>query len=110
MNSISTKVVRMRSNTITLFMWGYQSHYCVHVKYLMNDVLQELCAINVGGECLLVGARIPGASTSNEVCVEPEDGKWPLALFGGLLDAVEAEVKAHPLQNMYYGDEPSMRD
>jgi hypothetical protein len=100
----------MARNTIDLFMWGYQSHYRANIEYLMNDVLRELCAINVGGECLLVGTRIPGASTANEVCVEPEDGKWPLALFVGLLDAADAEVKAHPLQNMYYGDEPSMRD
>ena len=44
------------------------------------------------------------------VCVEPEDGKWPLDLFDGLLDEIETQVAQHPLQSVFYTDEPSMRD
>ena len=65
---------------------------------------------DAGAECLLVGARIPGRKNPNGVCIEPEDGKWPLSLFVGLLDDIEAEVANHPSQNLFYGDKPSMRD
>ena len=76
----------------------------------MNDVLTELGVPDAGAECLLVGARIPGRKNPNGVCIEPEDGKWSLSLFDGLLDEIEAEVANHPSQNVFYGDEPSMRD
>jgi hypothetical protein len=91
-------------------MWGYQLYYRVSVEYRMNNVLKELGVPKAGAECFLVGARAPGNQNPNEVCIEPEDGKWSLNLFNDLLATVEVEVKAHPLQNMYYGDEPSMRD
>ena len=39
-----------------------------------------------------------GNANQNAICVEPEDGKWPIQLFADLLDAVEAEVANHPLQ------------
>ena len=76
----------------------------------MNNVMKELGIPKTGAECLLVGAKIPGRQNRNSVCVEPEDGKWPIDLFDGLLDAIETEVTDHPLQNIFYGDEPSMRD
>ena len=96
--------------TIDLFMWGYQTHFRWNVEYCMNSVMEELGVLDAGAECLLVGARAPDSQNINEVCVEPEVGKWSLGLFDGLLAAVESEVAEHPLQNMYYGDEPSMRD
>nr|WP_261371762.1 hypothetical protein [Yersinia aleksiciae] len=61
-------------------------------------------------EVLLVGARRPSSENANPVCVEPEDGKWQLSLFEGLLDSVESTYQSHRLQNMFFGDEPSMRD
>jgi len=100
----------MSRKTITLFMWGYQVYYRVVVQLRMNNVLEELGVAGAGAECLLVGAKIPGESKPYEVCVEPEDGKWPLAIFDGLLTAIESEVRDHPLRNIWYGDEPSMRD
>lgn len=100
----------MSRKTIKLFMWEYQPHYRYDVERRMNNVMAELGIEDPGAECLLVGATVPGESKPHDVCVEPEDGKWPLELFDGLLAAIEAEVREHPLQNMYYGDEPSMRD
>jgi len=100
----------MAQHTIMLFMWGYQPHYRINVELRMNSVLKELGVAEAGAECLLVGARIPGRTNPNDVCLEPEDGKWPIQLFSGLLHAVEEQVANHPLQNVYYGDEPRMRD
>ena len=101
---------RMRGKLINLFIWSYQPHFRLQVEFRMNSVMKELGVPEAGAECLLVGARIPGHQNPNGVCVEPEDGKWPINLFDGLPDAIEAEVVNHPLQKMFYGDEPSMRD
>ena len=100
----------MRGKPIHLFMWGYQPHFRLRFESLMNNAMKELGVPESGSECLLVGAKIPGRENPNDVCVEPEDGKWPIDIFEGLLDLIEAEVADHPLQNTYYGDEPSMRD
>ena len=75
----------------------------------MDDVMKELGISEPGVECLLVGAKIPGHQNRNDVCVEPEDGKWPIELFDELLDVIEAEISDHPLRNMFYSDEASMR-
>jgi hypothetical protein len=99
----------MAKNTITLFMWGYQPHYCVTLELHAKRVFETL-GIAVEPKALLVGVRRPGMSDAHPVCVEPEDGEWPLALFEGLPTAVDRIVRDHPLQNTFYGDEPSMRD
>lgn len=100
----------MSRKTIRLFMWGYQSHYQWAIEYLMNSVMRELGVPDAKIQCLLVGARIPDADVPNPVCVEPEDSQWPLELFAKLPEEIEEIVKTHPLQNMFYGDEPSMRE
>jgi hypothetical protein len=97
-------------HSITLFMWGYQSHFRFKFEYLMDSVMKELGVHQAGGKCLLVGAKIPGADVHHDVCVEPEDGQWPLALFAELPASIEEIVKTHPLQNMFYSDEATMRD
>lgn len=90
-------------------MWGYQPHFRHSVEYLAKEVLRSL-GVGVDTTALLVGARKPESSDRNPICVEPEDGKWPLALFDGLLEAVEEIYSKHDLQSMFYGDEASMRD
>ena len=100
----------MSNKPIRLFIWGYQRYFRLSFEYSMNEVMKELGVPGAGAECLLVGAKIPGHQNPNGVCVEPEDGKWPIDLFDGLLDMIEAKVADHPLRNMYYSDEPSMRD
>ena len=99
----------MAGSIINLFMWGYQDSYRIHIQILARDVLKKLGA-PADAEVLLVGARRPGSKNANPICVEPEDGKWHLSLFEGLLDLVESTYKGHRLQNMFFGDEPSMRD
>ncbi len=100
----------MRRHIINLFMWGYQSYFRSEFEYLLESVLQQLGAEDAGGKCLLVGAKMPAANVAHDVCVEPEDGQWPVALFAKLPAAIEEHIKNHPLKDMFYGDEPSMRE
>lgn len=100
----------MSRHSITHFMWGYQPHFRFHFEHLMDSAMKELGVHDAGGKCLLVGTKIPGADVHHDVCVEPEDGQWLVALFAELPTAIEEIVKTHPLQNTFYGDEPSMRD
>lgn len=91
-------------------MWGYQPHFRVFFEILLNNVLEQLGATDTGGKCLLIGFKRPEADVDHDVCVEPENGRWPNTLFSNLTAAVDANIINHPLQNMFYGDEPSMRD
>ena len=100
----------MRGIPIRLFMWPYQTHFRMDVETLVNEVMSELGIPEAGAECLLVGARRPDHPNPNDVCVDPEDGKWPVKLFDGLLDSVQREISNHPMQRTVFGDEPSMRD
>lgn len=99
----------MTKQSINLFMWGYQEHLRISLALLTKRVLTKLGA-EVEVESLLVGVRTPGSKNRNAVCIEPEDGRWPLSAFAGIEDAVEAINANHDLQNMFYGDEPSNRD
>lgn len=99
----------MRGNFIHLFMWGYQEHFRVILAVRAKGVFEAL-GISLEPKVLLVGVRRPESDDINEICVEPEVGEWPITLFDGLQRNVEEIVKKHPLQNMFYGDEPSMRE
>lgn len=99
----------MDGHYINLFMWGYQSHYRIQIQRLARDVLKRLGAPSEA-EVILVGARSPNSDNRNPVCIEPEDGKWPLSLFDDLIDSIEVTYNNHKMQNLYFGDAPSMRD
>ncbi|AMC37072.1 hypothetical protein VN23_12005 [Janthinobacterium sp. B9-8] len=89
-------------------MWGYQAHFRLHIQHLVRDVLKDL-GVAIDATTLLVGVRRVGSQDPNSVCVEPEDGRWSLSLFNGLLDSVEVIYSKHELQHIFYGDEPSNR-
>ena len=100
----------MSGQQINLCMWGYQQSFRVHVESSMNAVIKELGVPEAEAECLLVGVRIPSRQNLNDVCVEPEEGKWPISLFDGLLEAIEAEFASHPERDTFYGDRPRMEE
>ncbi|WP_442777612.1 hypothetical protein ACQUGU_12340 [Acinetobacter baumannii] len=97
------------SRGIYLFMWAYQESFRRLSQLLIQDVLKELGAEG-NAEVFLVGARAPESTNKNEVCIEPEDGKWSLSIFEGLLDSIESIYDNHRLQSMAFGDQASMRD
>lgn len=99
----------MAGKSITLFMWGYQEHFRWSVEYLADKVLEALGA-GVKAEVLLVGARRPDGRREHPVCVSPEDGKWPVQLFGNLLPAIERAYVENELHHMFFGDERTMQE
>ncbi|EQB0490344.1 hypothetical protein ACYAQ7_002537 [Vibrio alginolyticus] len=99
----------MSGKGVYLFMWGYQDSYRVHIQILIRQVLEILGAPEEA-EVLLVGALDIHSNNRNSICVEPENSKWPLSLFEGLLDRIESTYKNHDMQNIFYGDTASMRD
>ena len=88
------------SRGIYLFMWGYQESFRISCQCLIRNVLEELGAEG-NAEVFLVGARTPASNNKNEVCIEPEDGKWSLSIFRGLLDSIESIYDTHDLQNIF---------
>ena len=91
-------------------MWGYQLYFRDAVQYCMTEVLKELGVRDARPECFLVGVRIPGQAVRNEVCVEPEDGRWPLALFSSVLDTVERELEDVPSMAIAGADDQTIRE
>jgi hypothetical protein len=90
-------------------MWGYQQHFRNQVELRAKRIFQRL-GVEVEPKVLLVGLRRIGLPPGHPVCIDPEDGMWPLALFEKLGDEVEKAIRVHPQQNMYYGDERTMRE
>jgi hypothetical protein len=95
--------------TIRLYMWGYQEHFAWSVAYLAEKVFAEL-GVSLKPDILIVGILRSGEEDQHPVCVEPEDGKWPLSLFSEIPTRYPETIKTHPLQNMFYGDAPSMEE
>jgi len=95
------------TQVIRLFMWGYQPHFRYTLQYRMQSVLDAL-GVTDEPKAFLVGVHRPEGSAPHPVCIEPEKKEWDLALFDGLLPAVEQEIAGHALQPMMYGDSASM--
>jgi hypothetical protein len=91
-------------------MWGYQEHFRLVTQRLAREVFEKLGA-DAQLKVLLVGALAPGIENANPVCVEPEDGEWPLSVFDKLLEEIELTERTHPNHNLFYSnDEQSTRE
>ncbi|POR41807.1 diadenylate cyclase [Methylobacterium sp. V23] len=97
------------SHKIKLFMWGYQTHFRASLEYRAKHVF-ELLGAETEPKVLLVGLRRPGLQPGHLVCMEPEDGEWPLVTFDALDEKVAQAISLHPEQRMFYGDERTMRE
>ena len=100
----------MTTKRISLFMWGYQHYFRTIIDLHINNALKALGVTEFKAECLLVGTIIPTKQNRNPVCIEPEDGKWGIHLFDNVFNLIEEEFTNHPLQDIHYTDEQSMRD
>jgi hypothetical protein len=94
---------------IKLFMWGYQTHFAHSLEYQAKKVFAEM-GIDLEPDVVLVGLLKPNLKENNPVCIEPEEKKWPLDIFSNLPTQFREIEATHPLQNMFYGDAPSMTD
>lgn len=90
-------------------MFAWQESFRKGVQSLARKILADIAA-PCEAEVLLVGVRAPSSTREDPVCIEPELGPVPITTFEGLDVAVEAAIPHHPLQKMFYGDEPRMRD
>jgi len=90
-------------------MWGYQPHFRLAVELRAKRVF-ELLGAETEPKVFLVGLRRPGRGSGHPVCIEPEDGEWPLAIFDDLDNQIERAIPDHPQQQMFYTDEPTMRE
>lgn len=99
----------MKRMTISLFMWGYQPHFRIGLQTQADSVLRGL-GVETKAVALLIGVADPSRNNRNPVCIEPENDRWSLDLFSGLAEDVERTVANHHLQNVVYGDEPSMAE
>lgn len=95
------------SHTIDLFMWGYQSHFRIHLEIGAKDIFKRL-GTDVEPVVTLVGLRRAGTGPGHPVCVEPEKNGIPVVTFAQLGEAVERAIPQHPLQKVFYGDQASM--
>ncbi len=91
-------------------MWDYQFHFRDALQWHATEVLKELGVPDAKVECLLVGARIPGHEVRNDVCVEPEDGKWSLDLFSSVVDMAEKEIEDSPQVILTNADDRMRRE
>ncbi|WP_440455190.1 hypothetical protein [Psychrobacter sp. ASPA161_9] len=97
--------------TIKYFMWGYQEHFRFSLKYDTEKVLEKIGLYDVDFEVLLVGALASNSENNYPICIEPEDEKWDLKIFSGLIEDIGIEIENHPLKNMFYSnDEQATRD
>lgn len=94
---------------VDLFMFSYQHSFRLGFEISARNVLKKI-GVDASPKVLLVGARAPDSTARHPVCIEPEDGEWTLEPFSNLLGEIESIIPNHPLQNMFYGDEPRMRD
>lgn len=91
------------------FMWGYQPHFRLGLESRGGRILKEMGTTLVP-DALLVGIRVSDVEDGYAVCVEPEDGKWDLAVFDACHARAQEIYENHPDQQILYGDEPSNRD
>lgn len=90
-------------------MWGYQPHFRTAVQWRARRMF-EILGAEVEPKVFLVGVRRPGVDEGHPICVEPEDGEWPVSLFEGVGDQIEEAIPKHPDQQIFYGDETTIRE
>lgn len=99
----------MSGKTIDQFMWRWQHSYAGTMRYAAEALLHQI-GVTQKPTTFVVGVAWPGKEVRHGACVEPEDGEWPQALFNQIPGELEARFRAHPMQNMFYGDAPTMED
>ena len=94
---------------ITMFMWGYQGSFRIHLEGKAKRVLEDI-APTLDPDALLIGVRVPERSDILPVCVEPEDGEWETGPFLECFNRAAEIYKTHEEHKILYGDEARTRD
>lgn len=99
----------MRRHVIEQFLFPYQRSFAISFSIAAERVFQ-LIGAEFKPQTFLVGIAWPPIPGRHFLCIEPEDGPWPQSLFAATPESLEDDWKRHPMQQMFYGDEPTMRD
>lgn len=105
----NSESIKIMSYSINMWMFSYQRSMRLSLEYRVEETLKAL-QLEVLPRALLVGIKAPGTDARHPVCIEPEDGEWSVDLFTHALEQVEQTFRDHPSQNLFYGDDASMRD
>lgn len=98
----------MTRRALKYFMWGYQEHFTHSMESRAKGVLNAL-GVDMEVKGGLIGVRLPDATNGHDVCFVPEDYFSP-DVFSSCHRRTEEIFSNHPDHNLFYGDEPSMRD
>lgn len=79
--------------TITQFMWGYQSHFRMSLEGLAEESLREI-GLPVGPRAYLVGFA-DNAEAPFDICIEPESGPFQQVDLAGVLFRTEELYASH---------------
>ena len=94
----------MKSDTIRLFMWGYQQHFWAAVKFQAEDLFHALNP-DFEVEAFLLGILRATTPNRHPVCLEPEDCGFLPSRFAGVrkdaehyreIDPERAIICSHP--------------
>ncbi|CAK8725178.1 diadenylate cyclase [Candidatus Electrothrix aarhusensis] len=84
------------SNTITHFMWGYQSHFRINQK-VTCEILFQLLDEGFTPEVFLVGILTEERKDRFPACVDPEDDFWiHSSEFNSVLEMAEKNLERYP--------------
>lgn len=95
-------------HVITLFMWGYQSHFRISLTSLAKRVFEQI-GLPVEPKVFLVGLARPDHS-GHPVCIEPEDGEWTTLMFNDLPGSVQHAFDNHEMHRTLYTDAETMAE
>lgn len=95
----------MVGQTITLFMWGFQSIFRRSLEIDLKSSLEVIGAPDVEPTVFLVGVLKDGAS-GHPLCIEPERGPIVPANFGGLSDRANDLYEQDPDREIRYSNAP----
>src|SRR5262249_48798752 len=97
------------AHTLRMFMWGYQTHF----RALFDAAAQRIlgtASSTLYPRALVVGVRHPEAKEGLEICIEPENGPLRESDFLGLAEEIQARIREHPDQHVFYGDDVRMAE
>ena len=91
------------NRAINEFMWGFQPHFRGEARYYVNSALLKI-GLPAAPEVLLVGFQEAGQGP-NPICVEPEGGNYPSALFVGAMESAERAFEERSDRNVFTTDQ-----
>lgn len=95
--------------SIVHFMWEYQHTFKIEIEVKFNSVLKA-AGFDGKSKVFLIGVKAPSSAAHFPICLWPEDGSLPFEIFSGINEEIESNIPNHPMQNVIFGDKPSMDD